>query len=197
MGVPTAENDGGAVIADMMQHVVGAGIEFVGNHHHRKGQDGHKPKALDDVYGSMLITAGAGSVVFLYGDPGQEEVELLHLKPPAEKVGPLKVRHDHAAGTSTLAHQVPREEVLRAVLAVLSEAGGPLGTSKIETAVRKRGVSVGGPQLRTSLAEWVQNPASGIEHGPDGKGFQPIAHGGATGSVAPRYGGATGTRRYG
>lgn len=79
-----------------------AGIEVVILHHQRKAQNGQKPKTLADVYGSTWITAGVGSVVLLWGDAGDGVVELVHLKQPAATVGPLKVEHDHARGTSQL-----------------------------------------------------------------------------------------------
>lgn len=96
----------GGAIQQAMQHVVAAGIELVANHHQRKGQDGRKPRTLDDVYGSTWITAGAGSVVLLWGEPGDAYVELHHLKQPAAEVGPLKLHHDHARGRTTLADAV-------------------------------------------------------------------------------------------
>lgn len=82
---------------------VEAGIEVVGNHHARKASgENTKPNKLADIYGSTWITAGAGSVVFLFGDSGKDEVELLHLKTPEETVGPLTVIHDFKAGRSTV-----------------------------------------------------------------------------------------------
>jgi replicative DNA helicase len=69
-------------------------------HHQRKAQNGSKPTSLEDVYGSTWITAGAGSVVLLWGEAGSEIVELSHLKQPADAVGPWTVEHDHIAGRS-------------------------------------------------------------------------------------------------
>jgi len=86
-----------------LQHVVTAGIEVVALHHQRKeGADGRKPRTLADVYGSTWITAGAGSVVLLWGQPGDPIVDLLHLKQPAEDVGPLKLSHDHKRGQTSV-----------------------------------------------------------------------------------------------
>src|SRR5262249_301281 len=53
---------------------------------------------------SAFITAGAGSVILLWGTAGDLVVELEHLKPPAEPVGPFKITHDHDAGVSTIEH---------------------------------------------------------------------------------------------
>jgi hypothetical protein len=71
-------------------------------HHQRKGQNGTKPKTLEDVFGSTWITAGAGSVLLRWGQPGDHIVELIHLKQPAAPIGPLKIEHDHDAGTSRI-----------------------------------------------------------------------------------------------
>ena len=89
------------------------GVELIVLHHQRKAQQGAKPNAIDDVYGSTWITAGAGSVVLLWGSPGDVVVELLHLKQPVGVVGPLKVEHDHPSGTTTLADSFDLLRVLR------------------------------------------------------------------------------------
>lgn len=102
VAVGLAEDAVGAAVNQALQHVVAAGIEPVALHHQRKSQDGRKPRALDDVYGSTWLTAGAGSVVLLWGDPGDPVVELTHLKQPAAEVGPLTVHHDHDRGRSTV-----------------------------------------------------------------------------------------------
>ena len=77
-------------------------IDVLTLHHQRKAVEGHKPTALEDVYGNTWLTAGAGSVVLLWGEAGSEVVELTHLKQPADPVGPLIVEHDHLAGTSSV-----------------------------------------------------------------------------------------------
>jgi replicative DNA helicase len=83
------------------------GLELLVLHHQRKGQgDNKKPTAIDDVYGSTFITGGMGSVVLVWGQPGDLLVELTHLKQPAEPVGPWKLLHDHSAGITSLQGQV-------------------------------------------------------------------------------------------
>lgn len=76
------------------------GVELVELHHQTKRGAGGvgKPNTLADVYGSVWITAGAGSVLLVWGAAGDSVVEANHLKQPAEEVGPLQVLHDHAAG---------------------------------------------------------------------------------------------------
>lgn len=89
-----------------------------------------KPRTLDDVHGTGNLTRGHGSFVCLWGAPGDEEVELLHLKPPAERVGPMVVGVDRATGrSSVLLHgglpSGPKEERKRRVRSYFLEAGGP------------------------------------------------------------------------
>jgi replicative DNA helicase len=86
-----------------LQEVVAAGIETGVLHHQRKSQPGApQPRRLADVFGSRWLTAGAGSVIMLWGEAGDHVVELRHLKQPGEEFGPHKILHDHVRGTSTL-----------------------------------------------------------------------------------------------
>jgi len=81
------------------------GIEVLELHHLvKRGPNGAKPNTLADVYGSAWLTAGAGSVLLLWGQAGDPIVELAHLKQPAGEVGPFRVIHDHQAGTSGVHH---------------------------------------------------------------------------------------------
>ena len=82
------------------QWLLAEGVEVLELHHQRKAQQGNKPNTIADVHGSAMLVNSVGSVVLLWGDPGDSTIELVHLKPPAEKIGPLMVEHDHRAGTS-------------------------------------------------------------------------------------------------
>jgi len=93
----------GAGLNRALQYCVAEGIQVLGPHHQRKGQGGAKPNKLEDVYGSTWLAAGAGSVILLWGQAGDPVVELIHLKQPAEEVGPLRIEHDHHTGVSTVA----------------------------------------------------------------------------------------------
>lgn len=98
-----SKDETGSRVNAALQHVVAAGIEPVALHHQRKSSsDNAKPRSLADVYGSTWITAGAGSVVLLWGEAGDPIVGLRHLKQPAGDVGPLEVIHDHVRGTVAL-----------------------------------------------------------------------------------------------
>ena len=89
----------GGRVQRALQLVVAEGVEVMAVHHQRKEtSDGRKPRKLSDVYGSRWLTSGAGSVVLLWGEPGDPLVELRHLKQPRAEVGPLTLTHDHARG---------------------------------------------------------------------------------------------------
>jgi replicative DNA helicase len=82
--------------------VLAAGIELCASHHQRKAtSENRKPTKLDDVFGSTWITAGAGSVILLWGEAGDTTLELSHLKAPAEPLGPFDIEHDHDRGITT------------------------------------------------------------------------------------------------
>jgi hypothetical protein len=79
------------------------GVQVLELHHQvKRGANGGPPTTLADVYGSVWLTAGAGSVVLLWGEAGDPVVRLTHLKQPATEVGPFDVLHDHHAGLSTV-----------------------------------------------------------------------------------------------
>jgi replicative DNA helicase len=113
---PDLENsETGATFNAAMQHLCEAGVDVLVLHHVRKSHaQNKKPRSIDDVFGSTWLTAGAGSVLMLWGEPGDPLVEMLHLKMPMEQVGPLRLAHDHTAGTTTLAEpHVKALDVLR------------------------------------------------------------------------------------
>jgi replicative DNA helicase len=82
------------------QEALARGIEMVEIHHNRKANEGHrKPRELDDVYGSRLLTAGAGSVLSLWAQPGEHDVELTQLKPLTDRHPSLCLVLDGQTGT--------------------------------------------------------------------------------------------------
>ncbi|GMA40200.1 AAA family ATPase [Mobilicoccus caccae] len=101
--VGLSDDEVGAGYNRARQMVLAHGIDILELHHLvKRGANGSTPTALTDLYGSVWITAGAGSVVLLWGEAGDPLVELKHLKQPVEDVGPLKVLHDHTLGESTV-----------------------------------------------------------------------------------------------
>lgn len=116
-----SDDESGGGYNTARQRALVAGVQVVELHHQRKaGAENKKPSALDDVYGSTWLTAGAGSVVLLWGTAGDPVVELLHLKQPAEEIGPWQVYHDHSTGISEVRHRAD----LLALAAHLSSRGG-------------------------------------------------------------------------
>jgi hypothetical protein len=98
----------GARINEALQECLAEGIQWTGLHHNRKATaDNPAPKALSDVYGSGWITAGLGSILYIYGQPGSDLVEGIHMKQPAESLGTFGIRHDHEAGTSARVDELP------------------------------------------------------------------------------------------
>lgn len=104
VAVDVATDEAGGRIAAAFQHLIATGVELLVMHHPRKpGLEQHRrPRELADVYGSRLIFGAFGSVVMLWGDPGDAIVELRHLKQPVDEIGPWNIRHDHVAGRTTV-----------------------------------------------------------------------------------------------
>ncbi len=81
------------------QHALASGVEWIEIHHNRKSNgDNRAPRQLDDVYGNRLITAGAGSVISLWGQSGEREIMLTHLKPLGDRHSTTKLILDGATG---------------------------------------------------------------------------------------------------
>jgi replicative DNA helicase len=106
----------GGAVNQALQELLAEGIEILALHHQRKEQQGvgNKPNKLADVYGSRWLTAGMGSVILLWGDPGDLVVELRHLKQPAEEIGPLQLLHDHEKGSTSVYEQVDPLDLVKA-----------------------------------------------------------------------------------
>ncbi|HKY76342.1 MAG TPA: DnaB-like helicase N-terminal domain-containing protein [Acidimicrobiia bacterium] len=128
------KDDVGARVNHALQLALADGIEVVALHHQRKhGRDGQRPTRLADVYGSAWITAGAGSVILLWGQPGDAYVDLTQLKQPVSDIGPLRLFHDHMAGTTRTdcgtdafgVLQASHSLTARALAAVLFETADP------------------------------------------------------------------------
>lgn len=139
-----SKDETGSRVNNAFQRCLAGGIEVVLLHHQRKaGANNPKPKALDDVYGSTWVPAGAGSVLLLWGQAGDPVVELSHLKPPAEAIGPLKVLHDFTAGTSRRYDTLDAFGILRELRETTAQGmaqqlyGPQAGPNEVEKARRK------------------------------------------------------------
>jgi len=98
-----------------MQLCVSKGVEVLVYHHQTKRGAGGvgKPNGLADVYGSAWITAGCGSVLLLWGSPGDPVVELSHLKQPCTEITPTQLLFDHTAGTVSVFRNSDLVDLLR------------------------------------------------------------------------------------
>jgi hypothetical protein len=94
------------------QLALAEGVQVVELHHVVKnGPDGHKPNNINGIYGSTWLTSGCGSVILLWGEPGDPIIDLTHLKQPMNEVGPLKLRHNRDTGLAEVFHD-PDTDVL-------------------------------------------------------------------------------------
>jgi hypothetical protein len=97
------------------QKALAEGVQVLELHHLvKRGANGAEPNTLADIYGSVWITSGAGSVVLLWGEAGDPVVSLRHLKQPMDEIGPLHLSHDHPAGVTTTLHATDLLELVRA-----------------------------------------------------------------------------------
>lgn len=97
-----SDSGAGTAINRAFQLVLEEGIDVLALHHLRKASSNRAPASLSEIYGSAMITAGAGSVVSFHGSPGAAVVGLRHLKQPMAEVGPCKIQHDQVTGRTTL-----------------------------------------------------------------------------------------------
>ena len=117
------------------------------SHQVKRGANGTSPKTLADVHGGMELTAGAGSVVLIWGQAGDPVVEFRHLKQPSDVVGPLFLVHDHDVGRTRVEEQPDAGDLLRLepwkvwtaidVAAVLSDSTGKPSRGDVERVRRK------------------------------------------------------------
>ncbi len=110
-----SKEESGGRVNSAIQSLLAARVQVLVLHHQRKAQaQNTRPRSISDVYGSTWLTAGAGSVVLLWGDPGDPVVELAHLKQPLGEVGPFELVHDHAKGRTSLVDAPDLAAYLRA-----------------------------------------------------------------------------------
>lgn len=108
------KDETGSRVNAIHQTIVASGVELLVLHHQRKASgDNRRPNRLEDLYGSTWIAAGAGSVVLLWGDPGDPIVEVHHLKQPASPVGPLTAHVDHVRGVMSVEDEPDALSLLR------------------------------------------------------------------------------------
>lgn len=110
----------GAAYNRARQHLLATGAQLCELHHLIKRNPlGGQPSTVADVYGSNWLTAGAGSVVMLTGEPGDPIIEFRHAKQPHAEVGPWRLINDHDRGRFSIDHNTD--------LLALAAASGPHG----------------------------------------------------------------------
>jgi hypothetical protein len=197
-----ADEESGLAFTAAAAAAVAAGIEITALHHQRKAQGENKnPMTLADVYGSRWLTAACGSVLLLWGKAGDSIVELRHLKPADDVVGPLTLVHDNRKGT-TIALDAPDlltvvegigEATAVQVAEVLYGSKKP-DRSSVERARRRLDTAVEEGRLeriepdgsgRGNTVVWKVTPGSHAHHGqaPAEVTPEPPFRGGRDGSV--------------
>lgn len=102
-----SDDEVGAAVNRAIQRCVAAGIEIASLHHPRKlgGIDrADKPRSIDDLYGSIWLTSGAGSVIYLSAAEGGSH-ELAQFKSPIGTEATRRYTHDHATGAVATAEK--------------------------------------------------------------------------------------------
>lgn len=96
------------------QKALAEGVQVLELHHVvKRGANGAEPRTLPDIYGSVWITSGTGSVLLLWGEAGDPVISLRHLKQPMDEVGPFQLVHDHTVGTTSVQHAADLLEMAR------------------------------------------------------------------------------------
>lgn len=133
--IKLSDDEVGAAYNRARQVAITKGIQVLELHHTRKaGTGGGEPNTIDDVYGSTWLTSGTGSVISLFGNPGDPIVSFRHLKQPMNEVGPWTLMHDHQTGRTTVQDAVDLVALVRAAgaegLTATDGAKAVFGTSK-------------------------------------------------------------------
>jgi len=132
----------GAAYNRARQHLLAAGKQICELHHNRKTVQGNTPGSIGEVYGSTWISAGAGSIINLTGDPGDPIIGFRHVKQALNEIGPFKLAIDHDRGTMIVDHSVNLLELAAAAgpdgLTADGAAANIFGTEKPTRAQREK-----------------------------------------------------------
>ena len=80
------------------QILLSRGVELVELHHTVKRSSG----TVADVFGSVWLSSGTGSIIMLTGQPGDPIVGFRQIRQPAQEIGPLMLSHDESTGTISI-----------------------------------------------------------------------------------------------
>lgn len=108
-----AEDQVAAAYNRSRQYLLAQGINILELHHNRKFNAQNGGTGIGEIFGSTWLTAGAGSVIMLTGDPGDLVIRFHHRKTPVDEVGPFHLNHDPDKGQMTVSGQVDLVVVVR------------------------------------------------------------------------------------
>jgi replicative DNA helicase len=86
--IKLSDDEVGAAYNRARQLLIADGCQLCELHHLVKRASGD---SVDDIYGSRWLTAGAGSLILLSGEPGDPIIKFKHVRAPAAEVGPFQL----------------------------------------------------------------------------------------------------------
>lgn len=160
--VKLSEDSVGAQWNRARQHLLASGCQILELHHGRKpGLQTGPITGVSDVYGSVWLTSGCGSIILLRGEPGDPIVSFRHIKQPAEEVGPFQLLHDQGAGVLTVEFSVD-------VLDLVKAAGADGLTAKEAAIALFDKPDPGRANIERARRKLDQKVADGLLHRMDG-----------------------------
>ena len=115
--IKLSDDEVGAAYNRARQLLITDGCQLCELHHLVKRAPGD---SVDDIYGSRWLTAGAGSLILLCGEPGDPIIKFKHVRSPAAEVGPFQLLSVQETGEISIYSSVDLIELAKAA----SESGG-------------------------------------------------------------------------
>ncbi|WP_369827171.1 AAA family ATPase [Mycobacterium sp. E188] len=145
------------------QHLLHNGGQLLELHHPRKSWDGNTDPTLNDVYGGMWITAGAGSVLMVGGVAGDPLVRVFHLKQPGAEIMPFDVEIDESTGEMRVNHDQTVDPL------ALAREAGPEGLSAATLAKAMFGPKATPAQVKKASRILARKEKAGLLTSQDGQ----------------------------
>ena len=115
--IKLSDDEVGAAYNRARQLLISDGCQLCELHHLVKRASGD---SVDDIYGSRWLTAGAGSLILLRGEPGDPIIKFKHVRSPAAEVGPFQLLSVQETGEISIYSSVDLIELAKSA----SELGG-------------------------------------------------------------------------
>jgi hypothetical protein len=103
--VPLSKDEIGAAYNRARQFTLNHDHEICELHHNRKPAK-DTINGVHEIYGSVWLAAGCGSIVNLIGEPGDPIIEFRHIKQPLDEVGPYRLLNDIENGIIEIEHEI-------------------------------------------------------------------------------------------